>query len=141
MMALARGLEPRFMHVNGVPPSPGWLSQIKLGGPSGNRTPSVGMQSRRAPVITNGPWCPAPDSNRPPALFGRVQSPDLLTRRIGADTGSRRPATSLATKPTAVIICPQIGGRWIELNFLPQRDAGYSRATGPPVLICSAHMW
>jgi hypothetical protein len=30
MMALARGLEPRFIHVNSVPPSPGWLSQNKL---------------------------------------------------------------------------------------------------------------
>ena len=30
MMALARGLEPRFMHVNSVPPSPGWLSQNKF---------------------------------------------------------------------------------------------------------------
>jgi hypothetical protein len=29
-MALARGLEPRFVHVNSVPPSPGWLSQNKL---------------------------------------------------------------------------------------------------------------
>jgi hypothetical protein len=30
MMALARGPEPRFMHVNSVPSSPGWLSQNKL---------------------------------------------------------------------------------------------------------------
>ena len=57
MMALARGLDPRFVHVNSVPRSPGWLSQNKLGGPPGNRSPSFALQERRAPVIINGPWC------------------------------------------------------------------------------------
>ena len=30
MMALARGPEPRLMHVNSASSSPGWLSQNKL---------------------------------------------------------------------------------------------------------------
>jgi hypothetical protein len=48
-MALARGLDPRFVQVSSVPRSPGWLSQNKFGGPPGNRSPSFALQARRAP--------------------------------------------------------------------------------------------
>jgi len=76
MMALARGLEPRFVHVNSVLPSPGWLSQNKLGGPPGNRNPSFGLQDRRAPVITNGPWRPIHVSSPTLCVFSAALSPD-----------------------------------------------------------------
>ena len=76
MMALARGLEPRFMHVNSVPPSPGWLSQNKLGGPSANRNPSFGLQDRRAPVIADGRWCAIQVSSPALCVFGAALSPD-----------------------------------------------------------------
>lgn len=65
--------------VNSGAPSPRWLDGNENGGTAESRTPDVDLARINCSPLPAPRWCPAPDSNRPPALFKRVRSPDLLT--------------------------------------------------------------
>src|SRR5882762_161443 len=103
-MASEVGYDPTSTRVNSTPSFP--FDYSELGGEQGCRSPPANLARIGSAPARSPYWCPAPDSNRPTPPFTRPQSPDLLTGRIGADTESRTRATSLATRETAVILCP-----------------------------------
>jgi hypothetical protein len=110
-MALARGPEPRFMHVNSVSSSPGWLSQNKLTNLveilGVDPSPSL-LQRLTAPRRYPHWWCPSSESNRVPSLFRRP--PDLAIPIFGRGRGIAPPTSSFMRLASYCCSIPILGG-------------------------------